>query len=305
MAVTFKIKRRASSGSAGAPTSLKSGELAYNEVASDNTLYYGYGDNGSGVATSVVAIAGAGAYANLGGTQTIAGDKTFTGTLTFSAATIVGLDTDDVGEGANNLYYTDTRARAAISATTGSGVTYNTTTGVVALSGIPNSSLSNSDITVNGATLSLGGSMTVQGTANEVEVSNTGTTITVGLPNDVTIGNDLVVTGDLTVNGTLTTLSSTEVRVEDKNLLLGDTATPTDVTANGGGLTLAGATNKEITWYSATNAWTFNQAINITNSGTFMIANTQVLNASRVMSNVAITGANNTIDNVTLDGGTF
>ena len=305
MAVTFKIKRRASSGSAGAPTSLKSGELAYNEVASDNTLYYGYGDNGSGVATSVVAIAGAGAYANLGGTQTIAGDKSFTGTLTFSAATIVGLDTDDVGEGANNLYYTDTRARAAISATTGSGVTYNTTTGVVALSGIPNSSLSNSDITVNGATLSLGGSMTVQGTANEVEVSNTGTTITVGLPNDVTIGNDLVVTGDLTVNGTLTTLSSTEVRVEDKNLLLGDTATPTDVTANGGGLTLAGATNKEITWYSATNAWTFNQAINITNSGTFMIANTQVLNASRVMSNVAITGANNTIDNVTLDGGTF
>lgn len=305
MAVTFKIKRRASSGSAGAPTSLKSGELAYNEVASDNTLYYGYGDNGSGVATSVVAIAGAGAYANLGGTQTIAGDKTFTGQLTFSAATIVGLDTDDVGEGANNLYYTDTRARAAISATTGSGVTYNTTTGVVALSGIPNSSLSNSDITVNGATLSLGGSMTVQGTANEVEVSNTGTTITVGLPNDVTIGNDLVVTGDLTVNGTLTTLSSTEVRVEDKNLLLGDTATPTDVTANGGGLTLAGATSKEITWYSATNAWTFNQAINITNSGTFMIANTQVLNASRVMSNVAITGANNTIDNVTLDGGTF
>ena len=305
MAVTFKIKRRASSGSAGAPTSLKSGELAYNEVATDNTLYYGYGDNGSGVATSVVAIAGAGAYANLGGTQTIAGDKTFTGTLTFSAATIVGLDTDDVGEGANNLYYTDTRARAAISATTGSGVTYNTTAGVVALSGIPDSSLSNSDITVNGATLSLGGSMTVQGTANEVEVSNTGTTITVGLPNDVTIGNDLVVTGDLTVNGTLTTLSSTEVRVEDKNLLLGDTATPTDVTANGGGLTLAGATNKEITWYSATNAWTFNQAINITNSGTFMIANTQVLSASRVMSNVAITGANNTIDNVTLDGGTF
>lgn len=305
MAVTFKIKRRASNGASGSPSQLASGELAYNEVASDNTLYYGYGDNGSGVATSVVAIAGAGAYATLSGNQTINGDKTFTGTLTFSAATIVGIDTDDVGEGANNLYYTDARSRAALSATTGSGVTYNTTTGVVALANIPNSSLANSSVTVNGATMNLGGSMTVQGTTNEVEVSNTGTTITVGLPNDVTIGNDLVVTGDLTVNGTLTTLSSTEVRVEDRNLLLGDTATPTDVTANGGGLTLAGATNKEITWYSATNAWTFNQAINITNSGTFMIANTQVLNASRVMSNVAITGANNTIDNVTLDGGTF
>ena len=305
MAVTFKIKRRASNGAAGSPTSLASGELAYNEVAADNTLYYGYGDNGSGVATSVVAIAGAGAYATLSGNQTINGDKIFTGTLTFSAATIVGIDTDDVGEGANNLYYTDTRTRAALSATTGSGITYNSTTGVVALASIPNSSLANSSVTVNGATMSLGQSMTVQGTANEVDVSNNGTTITVGLPNDVTIGNDLLVNGDLTVNGTLTNLSSTEIRVEDKNILLGDTATPTDVTANGGGLTLAGATTKEINWYSATNAWTFNQSINITNSGTFMIANTQVLNASRVMSNVAITGANNTIDNVTLDGGVF
>ena len=305
MAVTFKIKRRASSGAAGSPTSLKSGELAYNEVSSDNTLYYGYGDDGSGTATSVVAIAGAGAYATLAGSQTIAGDKTFTGTLTFSAATIVGLDTDDVGEGAGNLYFTTARARGSLSASTSSGVTYDTSTGVVALASIPNTSLVNSGVTVNGASLELGGSMTVQGTTNEVEVSNTGTTITVGLPNDVTIGNDLTVSGDLTVNGTLTTLSSTEVRVEDKNILLGDTATPTDVTANGGGITLAGATNKEINWYSATNAWTFNQAINITNSGTFMIANTQVLSASRVMSNVAITGANNTIDNVTLDGGTF
>ena len=305
MAVTFKIKRRASNGASGSPASLASGELAYNEVASDNTLYYGYGDNGSGEATSVVAIGGAGAYATLSGNQTISGDKTFTGTVTFSSATVVGFDSDDFTEGSTNLYYTDARSRAALSATSGTGVTYNTSTGVIALASIPNSALSNQGFSVNGAALNLGGSMTVQGTSNEVEVSNTGTTITVGLPNDVTIGNDLVVTGDLTVNGTLTTLSSTEVRVEDKNLLLGDTATPTDVTANGGGLTLAGATNKEIAWYSSTNSWTFNQPINIVNSGTFQIGGTQVLSASRVLSNVAITGTGNTIDNVVLDAGTF
>ena len=305
MAVTFKIKRRASNGASGSPASLASGELAYNEVASDNTLYYGYGDNGSGEATSVVAIGGSGAYATLSGNQTISGDKTFTGTVTFSSATVVGFDSDDFTEGSTNLYYTDARSRAALSATSGTGVTYNTSTGVIALASIPNSALSNQGFSVNGAALNLGGSMTVQGTSNEVEVSNTGTTITVGLPNDVTIGNDLVVTGDLTVNGTLTTLSSTEVRVEDKNLLLGDTATPTDVTANGGGLTLAGATNKEIAWYSSTNSWTFNQPINIVNSGTFQIGGTQVLSASRVLSNVAITGTGNTIDNVVLDAGTF
>jgi hypothetical protein len=41
---------------------------------------------------------------------------------------------------------------------------------------------------------------TVSGTSNEIEVSGgtgEGTTITVGLPNDVTIGNDLTVTGDI------------------------------------------------------------------------------------------------------------
>ena len=56
--VTIKIKRRASSGSAGAPGSLKSGELAFNENTSDKKLYYGYGDDGSGNATSIISIAG-------------------------------------------------------------------------------------------------------------------------------------------------------------------------------------------------------------------------------------------------------
>ena len=115
----------------------------------------------------------------------------------------------------------------------------------------------------------------------------------------------MVVSGDLTVNGTLTSISSNEIRVTDKNILLGDTSTPTNTTADGGGLTLAGATNKTIQWLNATGSWTFNQPINIVNSGTFQIGGTQVLSATRVMSNVAITGANNTIDNVNIDCGTF
>ena len=81
MAVTLKIRRRASSGSAGAPSALKSGELAYNEVSATNTLFYGYGDDGSGNATSIEAVAGAGAYTTLSTNQTISGNKTFTGTV--------------------------------------------------------------------------------------------------------------------------------------------------------------------------------------------------------------------------------
>ena len=41
----------------------------------------------------------------------------------------LSIDSDDVGEGSTNLYYTDTRARASLSA--GDGVSYNSTTGAI------------------------------------------------------------------------------------------------------------------------------------------------------------------------------
>jgi hypothetical protein len=74
MANTIQFKRRLS-GNAGAPAALKSGEVAHNEV--DNTLYIGKGDDGVGNATSVLPLAGRGAFADLGSSQTIAGAKTF------------------------------------------------------------------------------------------------------------------------------------------------------------------------------------------------------------------------------------
>lgn len=298
MAVTLKIKRRASSGNPGSPATLSSGELAFNENTSDKLLYYGYGDDGSGNATSVIAI---------GGEQIPnSGLENNSVIINSNAVTLGGsltLNSDDLGEGSTNLYYTDARSRAALSAS--GGISYNNSSGAFSLGNIPNAALSNNFFTVNGGTVNLGGTLTVQGTSNEVDVSTSGTTVTVGLPNDVTIANDLTVTGDLQVNGTLVTLSTSEIRVEDRNILLGDTTTPTDATANQGGITLAGASDKTIQWLQATGSWTFNQPVNIVNSGTFKIGGTEVLSASRVLSNVAITGTGNTIDNVVLDAGTF
>jgi hypothetical protein len=74
MANIIRIKRRVS-GVAGAPAALKSAELAHNEV--DDTLYVGKGDDGSGNATSVIALAGRGAFVDLANAQTLAGAKTF------------------------------------------------------------------------------------------------------------------------------------------------------------------------------------------------------------------------------------
>ena len=309
MAVTLKIRRRASSGSAGSPSALKSGELAFNEVSATNTLFYGYGDDGSGNATSIEAIAGAGAYTTLSTAQTISGNKTFTGTVSLGSATLQGITTDVISE-VNNLFYTDTRARNAVSVTSGTGLSYNSSTGVFALGSIPNTSLANQGVTfTNGTTAfanNLGETVTIQGTNNEVEVSSSSAsrTLTVGLPNDVTISNDLTVVGDLVVQGQTTTLSTTEVAVEDKNIVLGNTGTPTDTTADGGGITLKGASDYEIKWVNSTNSWTFNQNINVTTGG-LSIGGVQVINGSRVMSNTAITGSGNTIDNVEIDCGSF
>jgi hypothetical protein len=74
MANVIRIKRRVT-GLAGAPSALKSAELAHNEV--DDTLYVGKGDDGSGNATSVIPLAGRGAFVDLGNAQTLAGAKTF------------------------------------------------------------------------------------------------------------------------------------------------------------------------------------------------------------------------------------
>lgn len=84
MANTIRIKRRASGGATGAPASLATAELAFNEV--DNILYIGFGDGGSGNATSIKALAGEGGFTTLGTTQTISGAKTFSTLPAISAS---------------------------------------------------------------------------------------------------------------------------------------------------------------------------------------------------------------------------
>ena len=60
MAQKIRIKRRTAGGGSGAPTTLASAELAFNEA--DKILWYGLGDTGSGEAQTVIAIGGEGAF---------------------------------------------------------------------------------------------------------------------------------------------------------------------------------------------------------------------------------------------------
>ena len=103
----------------------------------------------------------------------------------------------------------------------------------------------------------------------------TGTVVLPNVPAIVTTQLDLKATlasptftgtavfNDLTVNGTNTIINSTTLTVDDKNIEMGSVATPSDTTADGGGITLKGATDKTILWVDSTDSWTLNQQLDI------------------------------------------
>ena len=101
-----------------------------------------------------------------------------------------------------------------------------------------------------------------------------------GVAADLYVGGNTVITGNLTVNGTTTTINSTTISVDDANIELGSVASPTDTTANGGGITLKGATDKTIIWDSANTNWTSSENWNIATGKVFKINNVSTLSAT-------------------------
>jgi len=273
MANTVRIKRRAS-GSPGAPSSLSNAELAFNEV--DNVLYYGKGTGGAGgSATTIEAIGGNGAFVGLTGTQTITGAKTFSGTVALGSSATATTQT-----AGNNTTSVATTAfvQAAMS---GAGLGTVTSVALTAPSFI---SVSGSPITTAG-TIAL--SLASQ-TANQVFAAPNGSNgtptfrslVAADIPalsylptSGGTVSGSLTVTGDLTINGTTTNINSTNLVVEDKNIVLGDVTTPSDTTADGGGITLKGATDKTFNWVNANQAWTSSESIRLNPQKGFFLLN--------------------------------
>ena len=99
-------------------------------------------------------------------------------------------------------------------------------------------------------------------------------------------GVNLTLSGDLTVNGTTTTVNSTTLTVDDKNIEIGSVASPSDTTADGGGITLKGASDKTIVWTNSTDSWDFNQHVNAATGQEFKINNVSVLSATTLGSSV-------------------
>lgn len=176
----------------------------------------------------------------------------------------------------------------------------------------------------------------------------------VQVPNNLGVGGNVTIAGTLTVTGTVTTIDSVRLRVDDKNIEIGDvqgktftgtfnnntaiiiiasptttadiipgmiitTATagvtipantvvvdvqstqitisnnisssgnlnatftvagPSDSSANGGGITLKGTTDKSITWLNTTQAWTFSEHLDLASGKTLRMNGTEVLGTS-------------------------
>lgn len=188
--------------------------------------------------------------------------------------------------------------------------------------------LSGTTINLNGATISaasgaitfqnsLGGSFSVTGSSSGQStgtfgnlVANSGVASSststgalivtggVGISGALNVGGDVTVTGGLTVNGTTTNINTTNLVVEDKNIIIADVTTPTDTTADGAGITVKGATDKTFTWVDATDAWTSSEDLNLLTGKQYEINGTSVLTATTLGSGV-ITSNLTTLGNVT------
>ena len=120
--------------------------------------------------------------------------------------------------------------------------------------------------------------------------------------------NTFIVEGNLIVNGTTTTLGTQDLVVEDKNIIIGNVETPSDTTANGGGITLKGATDKTFNWVDSTDSWTSSENINLASGKLFKINGTNVLNGTNayVTADAALAAYNaNNSDKLDNQDGTY
>ena len=145
----------------------------------------------------------------------------------------------------------------------------NTDVRIGAVNGVGNTIINNSLSVKENVDLSNSGTVVSirDNTANSLvirEGSNSYMTFTTtDAAERVIVHKDLYIVGNLDITGTSTVINTTTLSVDDINITLGDTASPTDALANGGGITLRGTSNKTITYNNSTSRWETNIGVGI------------------------------------------
>jgi len=240
------------------------------------------GTDTTGTFVGAGAVSGVGLSGSLsaeGGTFTVTSNATDANT----AATIVARDAS------GNF------SAGTITANLTGNITGDTTLGgTVGIAGNVSVNTNKFNVTALTGNTAIAGTLGVEGAVDINAVADISDTLTcskstgtgLSVSANAVVGGNLSVTGNLSVDGTLTSINSTTVTVDDKNIELGSTDTPTDSTADGGGITLKGATDKSIIWDNANDNWTLNQDVNVPTGKVFRINNASVLSATTLGSSV-------------------
>jgi hypothetical protein len=101
-----------------------------------------------------------------------------------------------------------------------------------------------------------------------------------------TFDSNVSVAGNLSVTGSTVSLDANIVTIKDGNIQLGVVSTPTDTTADGGGITLKGSTDKTLSWVNSTDAWTSSEHFNLATGKAYYINGSEVLNTSSLGSGI-------------------
>jgi hypothetical protein len=96
------------------------------------------------------------------------------------------------------------------------------------------------------------------------------------------VNGDAIIRGDLEVLGNLTTTYTTNVEIGDKLIQLATTDTPTNATADGGGISISAGTDvdKTFIWELANEQWTSSENLGIASGKSFWIGGFEVLNGT-------------------------
>ena len=219
------------------------------------------------------------------GISTLTGDTEFTNNVRVSGiSTLTTLRVTGISTLTGDTEFTNNVRVSGISTLTNlivTGVSTLTTLRVTGISTLTGDTEFTNNVRVSGittaTTLRVTGISTLSG---DVQLSNN--LIVSGVS---TFNNNVTISGNLFVDGTTTTIDSVNLMIEDKNIGIGSTSYPTDVTANGGGITLFGSTNKTFAWVAGAKEsdpsfWTSSENISLVSGKTFSIDGITVLSST-------------------------
>ena len=270
------------SGGVGIAKQLRVGQAA--TIAGVTTITNATDATALGTGALVVSAGGAsinnqlrvGGAATITGTLGVTGATTLSSTLGVSGVTTVSNTTDATATNVAALVVSG-GVGVATQLRVGGATTLSSTLGVTGVT-----TLSGNLVTTANNTLGNDSADTL--TVNATSTFNA--PVTISGTNTLAVGGNVTVTGNLTVNGTTTTVNSVTMTIDDKNIELGSVASPSNTTADGGGLTLRGLTDKTIIWDSANTNWTSSEHWNTASGKDYKVNNTSVINSSRALVNI-------------------